>query len=115
MKNTKDLDLGKWLQNLLEEKEVTYDMVAENIGCDRSTVYRWTQRSDFDIRKLKQVADFLQIDLRNYFENVSHLYDPKRNPKDYQMKYYEILEKYSELQEEYEEYKKVNPSVPGQN
>lgn len=97
--NQKVIHHGHWIQSLIDEQNLTLSEVGEGIGRDASTIQRWTKKESLDPRKLKIIADYFQIDLREHFQNMDYVYNTRKN---YQAKYYELLEKYSDLQDRYQ-------------
>ena len=97
-------DRVDWLKNAAKENGFSYDMIAEQLGKDRTTIWRWFNSKQLSNVKMKQIADVIGVDLRQHFEGFEGAYNLVEK-KDYQIKYYELLEKHHMLLEELSEYK----------
>lgn len=95
----------QWLKEAAKKNGFSYDMIAEQLGKDRTTIWRWFNSKTLTNVKMKQIADVLGIDLRQHFEGFDAAYNVVEK-KDYQIKYFELLEKHHMLMEELAEYKK---------
>lgn len=66
-----------WLKQKVENSKFTYDDIAEEIGINRTTVYRWLNDEKLSDARLKKIADVIGIDLTVEFEGMDYLYTEK--------------------------------------
>lgn len=112
---TEKIHRGNFLKAKLEEKQIPIAQLADALGIERSTVYKWFPQENLDIDKLKRACDFLKVDLREYFDNIELIYGFVPEKTSYQKKYYELLEKYADLQETHALYIKKFGDLASQN
>lgn len=67
----------EWLKKKVENSKFTYDDIAEEIGINRTTVFRWLNNPSLSDARMKKIADVIGIDLTTEFENLEYLYTEK--------------------------------------
>lgn len=102
---------GAWIAQKIKDQGFTKLEVADFLGINYTTLHRWFKVINLDFPKMKQIADHIKIDLRNYYPEASYLYpdadiESKKVNEDYKEKYIDLLQKHMLLQEEFAEYKK---------
>lgn len=93
------INRGEFLKQKIEETKYSVPQLTDELGIERTTIYKWFKNPDLDIDKLKKACDIIGIDLRDYFENIELIYGNLPEPITYQKRYFELLEKYTELLE----------------
>ena len=59
---------GVFLKGLRQEKQITQEQLAEQLGVSRRTVSRWETRNNLpDLSVLVELADFYNVDLNEIF------------------------------------------------
>ena len=66
------MDIGKILRQKREYKNLTQQEVADYVGVERTTYINWeTGISDVKCKYLPKLAEFLNVDVREFFEENS--------------------------------------------
>lgn len=107
LKKLSESNVGEWIKEQITVKGVDVEYIATELGKDQSTIHRWTTRPKIEVKKLKSFADLLDIDLREHFAGVDHLYRSRRDP--YTKVLEELLQTKNELalvKEELAQYKR---------
>lgn len=107
---------GEILQNAITKKGISLSEVGRRMGCDRSTVFRHTQKDTLDdaiLLKYGRALDYdFTIDIPELFDSMkmvnepspeyrNRTYDELLSERDYYKdKYINLLEKYTKLVED---------------
>lgn len=92
---------GDFMKSLVDRYDYNHTKLAEELRVQRGTIYNWFKKEDLDLTRCKQIADVLNVDLREYIPAIAPFYGREVDIENetYKEKYYELLEKYSRLNE----------------
>lgn len=92
---------GEFMKSLVDQAGYTYTQLAELLERDRQTLGKWFKQDDLDLSRCKKIADVIKVDLRAFIPEMSAFYsmDLAEEKDSYKEKYFELLEKYSRVNE----------------
>ena len=92
---------GEIVRQKIKDFQIGFENLADDLSISPQTLFRWLKQEKLPLSKIQRIAIASKIDFTNDFPELkeSEAINSKLENADYKQKYFEILEKYSVLQE----------------